>query len=357
MKSTTSSRDSATELRSEIDDLTDRMTRAARKLDPTCVVSDVAAMIGGVSSLTYSATLTRSGAEPTEVVVKVAPRGLPATANRDVLRQARILNALSDALSVRVPTVLLQDAGDPPETPPWFAMNRVAGDNFEPIQDETGQPLPAAEVAARCSSGLAMLADLQQVDPALVGLGHEIPVSLDDEVLRWARIYETVPAELRGGVDRVQARLLATLPNPMPPVIVHGDYRLGNMLASDGRVHAVIDWEIWTLGDPRLDLAWYLLNCDARSQHTAVQQAIGFPSAESLVADYEVSSGILHVADLGWFQALCSFKAGAIVAQIIKHNRRSATPNPRVQRWDPDVPVRFVADALAKFDQSDGGRE
>jgi NAD(P)-dependent dehydrogenase (short-subunit alcohol dehydrogenase family)/aminoglycoside phosphotransferase (APT) family kinase protein len=343
-------RGKAAERQLAIEDLTDRVTRIAQAADPSCGVSQVLPMPGGVSSLTFSATLSYAGSPPMDVIIKVAPRGLPPVANRDVLRQARVLRVLRDAAGVRVPVVLMEDAGDPPETPPWFAMNRVSGDSFEPIQDETGEPLPPAEVAARCASGLAMLAALQQVDPGRVGLRDEIPVSLVNEVQRWARIYATVPEELRLGADWVQAKLLERLPHELPPVIVHGDYRLGNMLAAEGRINAIIDWEIWALGDPRLDLAWYLLNCDARAQHTSVQQAAGFPSAEALVADYGSQSGILHLDELGWFDVLSRFKAGAIVAQIIKHNRRSGTPNPRVQRWDPEVPVRFLADAIAATD-------
>jgi aminoglycoside phosphotransferase (APT) family kinase protein len=350
-----SERGEATTPRSDLQDLAERVTRMARAAHPSFKVLNLFPMPGGVSSLTYSATLSRAGVEPIELIIKVAPAGLPPVANRDVLRQARILRALRDVPGVRVPSVLLEDAGDPPATPPWFAMNRVAGDSFEPIQDETGMPLPPSEVAARCASCLAMLAALQQVDPATVGLGDEIPVPLGDEVLRWARIYETVPHELRVGAGRVQAHLLERLPHGLPPVTVHGDYRLGNMLASEGRINAIIDWEIWTVGDPSLDLAWYLLNCDARAQHTAVRQADGFPSAGQLIADYESRSGILHLDELGWFNALSSFKAGAIVAQIIKHNRRRRVPNPRVQCWDPDVPVRFLADAQAAFDGSHGG--
>lgn len=68
----------------------------------------------------------------------------------------------------------------------------------------------------------------------------------------------------------------------MAAVLRHGDFRLGNTLAKEGRVRAVIDWEIWTVGDPRVDLAWYLMSTHSSKQRCAVRDVDGMPSDEEL---------------------------------------------------------------------------
>lgn len=321
-----------------------RVEQAARLHDPSSRLDRIEPVVGGASSLTYVASIATAGGPGRQVVLKVAPPGLPPTANRDVLRQARVLAALRGAAGVRVPSVVLLGQSSGPDDPPWFAMEHVSGDCLEPILDEAGSGLAPQEVTARAVAGAEMLGALHQVDPSMVGLGSEVPVPLDGEVERWTRVYRTVPEELCPGVGELHAGLLATVPPGMPPVVVHGDYRLGNMLASDGRIEAVIDWEIWTIGDPRLDVSWYLLNCDRASQHTAVRDAVGLPGVGDLLASYEQVAG-LSLEQLGWFDALSRYKAGAIVAQILKHNRRRDVPDARVASWDPHVPVRFLADA------------
>src|SRR5438105_2231802 len=74
---------------------------------------------------------------PEPIVVKVAPPGLKPTRNRDVLRQARIIEVLGSVQGVRVPSVLFSDAGEPPEVPPFFAMSYVPGESVEPITHPT----------------------------------------------------------------------------------------------------------------------------------------------------------------------------------------------------------------------------
>jgi aminoglycoside phosphotransferase (APT) family kinase protein len=105
-------------------------------------------------------------------------------------------------------------------------------------------------------------------------------------------------------------------------VVVHGDYRLGNMLAEGTAVRAIIDWEIWSRSDPRLDLAWFLFFTE-EAGHPVVAPGVdsGMPSDADLLAAYEEAAGA-PVRDLGWFHALTRYKEAAAMALIAKHAAR-----------------------------------
>src|SRR5207237_5791611 len=111
-------------------------------------------------------------------------------------------------------------------------------------------------------SAAQTMASLHALQPDTLGLACEPVVPLAEEVDRWRRLLEAVDQVLAPGWESVASALLATEPAPLPGAITHGDFRLGNMLAVGPRVAAVIDWEIWSVGDPRVDVGWFLANAD-----------------------------------------------------------------------------------------------
>ncbi|GAA2848906.1 phosphotransferase family protein [Pseudonocardia halophobica] len=296
-------------------------------------VLDLAVLEGGRSSVTYRATLRRDDETDQDVVVKLAPPGLPPTANRDVLRQARILAALDRDGIVPVPTVLLTDAGAPPEVPPLFLMDLVAGSSVEPIFGTSGE-LPAPEVVrARALAAATTLAGLHAVDPATVAVGETV-VSPADELARWER---TLTAA--GGSDaasKVLTALQDSLPVSVAPTLVHGDFRLGNCLFVGEILTSVLDWEIWALGDPRVDLAWLLLTAMPEVHPGADREPVGMPSAAELTARYEERSTRPDAtAELSWFLAAALYKMAAMSRHIGK-------------RFAPDDPRRTGREASAE---------
>ena len=114
----------------------------------------------------------------------------------------------------------------------------------------------------------------------------------------------------------------------MPSTVVHGEYRLGNLLARDDEIVAIIDWELWSREDPRVDLSWFLSYLDADEQPSAIRPTPeGMPTRAEILAVYE--DGVGHaVADLAWFDAHARFKMAAIAAVVNKHNRRREQPDP-----------------------------
>lgn len=279
-------------------------------------VEAVAPLSGGASSLVYSSRIVDDGSE---IVIKSCQPGLEPVRNRDMLRQARLHQALVGS-AVPVPTVLATDAGAPPEVPPFFVMERVAGDCVEVgfMPDGT---FPPEVVRGRQLDTVRLMAELHKIDPAAVGLGDEPVVSLEDEAQRWKNSLDACDEDIKAGTDDVYEALLASVPAAMPSRLLHGDFRTGNVLAVDDRVTSVIDWEIWSRSDPRIDLAWFLVFVeDERRPNPA-----GMPSVEDLVSTYESVSGTT-LTDLDWFRALIRYKQTATGGFITRNARRRGAP-------------------------------
>ncbi|HVU72733.1 MAG TPA: phosphotransferase family protein [Mycobacteriales bacterium] len=295
-------------------------------------IGDVRPLAGGASSLTY--TGVRDGER---VVVKVAPPGVEPVRHRDVLRQARLLRALSTS-SVPLPKVLHEDAGAPVDVPPLFVMSFLEGSSLEPLFDLEGDGTDADVVSDRLRDAARVLAQLHAVNPADAGLADEPVVTATEEVERWSATLRTVDAALVPRWESVAERLRASAPRPMPPAIVHGDFRLGNLLAVERHITAVIDWEIWSVSDPRVDLGWFLLNADADTYGRATPYVGCTPSGSELVATYAGERGQGVPVGLSWFVALAAFKSAATWALIVKHNRRREEPDPALEAVAADVP-------------------
>lgn len=266
------------------------------------------------------------------VVVKVAPPGLPPNLNRDVLRQARMIRALGPTL-VPVPEVLWEDAGEPPNVPPLFVMSSVEGTSVEPLFDlkvDAGLPV----MAQRQRNAARTMAELHRVEMRSLMVG-DVPVTgPEDEVDRWSRTLETVDTVLVVGWEQVSEALRASVPAPLPPAVVHGDFRLGNLLAVDARITAVVDWEIWSIGDPRIDVGWFLLNGDPDTYRRQTPYARSMPARAELAAVYADLFGA-NLPNLQWFEALAAFKSVATWSLIVKYNRRRSSPDADIESLVP----------------------
>ncbi len=229
-------------------DLRERTIAQLTAVFPGCDVDVISPLQGGSSSVTYWTTFTPKEAPPQRVVLKVAPAGLEPVKNRDVLRQARVLQALS-ATEVPVPRVLAEDAGTPPEIPPFFIMSFEEGQCVEPNSLPDDAAVPAAEVRDRELQAAGILGRLHRIDPVTVGLGDEPETSLEAEVERWRNSLASCDEDLRAGAEDVGEALSAQLPGAGPTTLMHGDFRLGNTLSHGHQVESVIDWEIWQRGD------------------------------------------------------------------------------------------------------------
>jgi aminoglycoside phosphotransferase (APT) family kinase protein len=228
--------------------------------------------------------------------------------------------------------VHFDDPGDPSDVPPLFVMARVDGTTGEPLFDDADAG-PEAVVAERFRNATTAMVKLHRIEPGAVGLRTEPVIGPAAEVERWCRTLETVDAALVPGWPEVAAALQSSTPPAMRPAVVHGDFRLGNLLAVDDRSTAVIDWEICSVGDPRIDAGWFLINCDPRTYRRptrAARYARATPSLSELATIYREELGH-EVPELDWFQALACFKSAATWSLIVKHNRRRRAPDAELE--------------------------
>ena len=326
--------------------LRDRVAQRVTDWRPGALVRGVSPLTGGTSSLTFLVDLDGVDAGETPVVLKVAPPGLAPLRNRDVLRQARLQKAVQRDGRPLAPDVLFSDPGDPPGIPPFMAMNLVRGDCVEPVLTEAAQRPGPDTVRARYFDAVQVLAQLHGIGPAAVGLGDEPVVGLADEVDRWTRAFVTLPGGMAGDYQRAANALRGSIPKALPPAVNHGDFRLGNTLCEGNRINAVIDWEIWSVGDPRIDLAWLtFFTDDAGHPAVAPGTVAGTPTGREVVRAYEDALG-RPVPELGWFDALTRYKEAGVTGLLLKRAMKLGRPvKESMARMQPELP-RLVQEAI-----------
>lgn len=305
-------------------DLYQRAAAALSETAPGSVLGPLVHLQGGSSSITYWADCSGSPPTSAKVVVKAAPAGLEPTKNRDVLRQARIQQALQGT-GVPCPRVLAEHPGSPREVPPFYVMTFEDGDCVEPNQLPEAEALAPEEVRQRELDAARILGVLHALDPDALGLDDEPEITPLQELARWNKSLAACDADLRPGYEEVRDRLAAAVPPYEGSSLIHGDFRLGNTLSEGTRVVSVIDWEIWARSDPRVDVAWFLMMCNPDPE-LGRRTSAGMPGNEELLDAYQQARGT-QVKDMSWFHALVRYKQAAIVALIMRNARRRGEPS------------------------------
>jgi aminoglycoside phosphotransferase (APT) family kinase protein len=336
----------------DLDRLLQRADRGAAEWSAGCHATALELVAGGYSSLTYSGRLEGHPEGLESLVLKVAPPGLRPVGNRDVLRQARVLEALAGTPGLPVPTVYFGVEGSEAEDPPFFAMEEIPGQSWEPFLDAAADAPSQDALDRRAIEATKMLAALHAVGPEDVELDELESATPAGELEKWERALATLSDDLAPGWKGCSESLRAAIPDPLEPTLLHGDFRLGNTIAVEGDIRAVIDWEIAAWGDPRIDVAWYLGNCEARPERRLMgnEEVDGRPeppSGETLLAAYEQAAG-RSLEAIPWFVALTSFRAAATVGLIVKHNRKREDPDPAREAF-ASVPPRLIAMARAQL--------
>ncbi|MGW1025363.1 phosphotransferase family protein [Streptomyces sp. NPDC002577] len=301
---------------------------------PGAPIGELRTLPGGHSGLTYWVT-----AGDTKYVVKAVPPGQRPIGRNDVLRQARVLRALSGS-AVPVPGVGAVDETQPA----WFAMDFAAGEAVEPVLDEP--EVPAETARARMLGIASVLRRLHETDVHTPGLDAPAPLDAAGELERWSRTMHAVPAELRPGGEELLARLADDVPGDLPPVLLHGDFRLGNVLCVGERPVAVVDWEIWSVGDPRIDLGWFLLFADHRNFPALGRAVPGLPTEAELLDTY--LDGRPALPAMAWFRALGRMKMAAIMGHNLRRHREGKHHDPDQERLPPTIAamIRTAHDIL-----------
>ncbi len=274
---------------------------------------------GGRSNLTY--VISQDGTDRTWVLRRPPLGHVVATAH-DMGREFRVLRGLAGT-DVPVPEVCA--LGDDPEVSdaPFYVMEHVHG---QVLRDVAAMAALTPDDARRCSLELIdVLARLHAVDYEAAGLGEfgRPDGFLARNVARWGKQWEANKTREVPQIDELARRLDAALPESGPPAIVHGDYRLDNtMLAADdpGRIVAVLDWEMSTLGDPLTDLGlllvyWGGTETAAVRSTQAVATVPGFLSNDDLIARYAATSG-RDLEHLDFYVVFAMYKLAVILEGI-----------------------------------------
>lgn len=300
-----------------------RVAAALQGAEPGLEVHGLEPLLGGHSGLTYRVP-TSNG----PVVVKAVPQGQRPVGRHDMVRQARIMQALAPT-DVPVPEILVIDETETA----WFAMEFVTGESLEPVLDDPAvEPTLAAARMRRAAEILPALHDVPL---------DKIPVdgpalSPADELQRWSRTMAAVPPALVQGAADLEARLASSIPPSVAPTLVHGDYRLGNIISTGLEPGAVIDWEIWSVGDPRVELGWFLVFADGANFPGVGREVPGLPSEDELVELYG-----RPVDDLAWFNALGRFKMAAIMGHNLRRHREGRHVDPDQERL-PETIITLI---------------
>ncbi|MER5958378.1 phosphotransferase family protein [Streptomyces longhuiensis] len=273
---------------------------------------------GGRSNLTYIV-----GDGSSTWVVRRPPLGHVLATAHDMKREYRVISALNPT-SVPVPEALLMCEDDSVLGAPFYVMEYVAGTPYR-TTDQLAQLGPERTRAAVLSL-VDTLVDLHAVDPAEVGLADfgRPEGFLDRQLRRWGKQLDASRNRELAGVDELHAALGRSLPTSPAPTIVHGDYRLDNVLINedaDGvdRIKAVLDWEMSTLGDPLTDLG-LLVMYSAKlevpdSPVSTTSAAAGHPDPAEIIERYAARSG-RDVSAVSWYTAFAWFKLAVILEGI-----------------------------------------
>jgi aminoglycoside phosphotransferase (APT) family kinase protein len=272
---------------------------------------------GGRSNLTYAIT---DGEH--EWVLRRPPLAHVVATAHDMGREYRVISALA-ATDVPVPRTFAFCEDPEVNGAPFYVMERVQGRVLRTVAEAATLPI---EDARRCSEQVVdVLARLHGVDFETVGLGGfgKPDGFVERNLRRWGKQWEANKTRELAGVDEVARRLSAALPASGAPAIVHGDYRLDNtMVAADdpGRIVAVLDWEMSTLGDPLTDLGLLLVYWGGEAQPTiltaqGVGAVPGFISRDDVVERYARASG-RSIDHLDFYVVFAMYKLAIIVEGI-----------------------------------------
>jgi aminoglycoside phosphotransferase (APT) family kinase protein len=276
---------------------------------------------GGRSNLTYRVTDAAGHAW----VLRRPPLGQVLATAHDMGREHRIISALAPT-DVPVAPVIGLCEDEAVNGAPFYVMGFVDG-----LVARDAAAARALDVDARARAGEQIpdvLARIHAVDPDAVGLGDlgRREGYVERQLKRWYGQWQKSRTRDLAVVDEVHDALAARVPEQGPAAIVHGDYRLDNcLLAPDGTIAAVLDWELCTLGDPLADVGLLLVYwTEPDDAHPALLEAAttleGFPTRATVIERYAAASG-RDVSDVDYYVAFGYWKLACILEGVYARYR------------------------------------
>ncbi|MET7274087.1 phosphotransferase family protein [Streptomyces flaveolus] len=304
---------------------------------------------GGRSNLTYGVSDGIS-----KWVVRRPPLGHVLATAHDMKREHRVISALHPT-DVPVPRPVLLCEDEEVLGAPFYVMEFVEGTPYR-TADQLA-PLGPERTRAAVLNLVDTLVGLHAVDPAEVGLGDfgRPDGFLDRQLRRWAKQLDASRNRDLAGIDELHATLGRELPRSPAPTVVHGDYRLDNVLigGENDEIRAILDWEMSTLGDPLTDLGLLVMYSQPLgmpdSPVSTTAQAPGHPAPAELIERYAARSG-RDVSSVAWYTAFAWFKLAVILEGIHYRYTLGQTVGRGFDRIGELVPV-FIEHGLTTLQE------
>lgn len=333
----------------------DRLSAWAAENLPGDGPVDVQRHAEGHSNLTF---VVRRGDQ--EWILRRPPQGPLLPTAHDVLREYRVMKLLKDGGGVRVPTVVAACEDTDVIGAPFYLMDRVEGivirDKLPDwLADDDRDQQTRHDLGIDLADALAELhtAPYQPLCDAGIGKAEGY---LERQLRRWrgqregvqeaAKAFGTTARELPD-YDVLRDWLAETVPDPVPSAVVHGDYKLDNVIVTTppngpGRIAAIVDWEMATVGDPRADLGYllsfWIQSSDELPWHDYVTDARGFPSRDELVNRWSQQTG-RDPGDTKWFTALAIWKLAILLEASFHRHLAGTTDDPFFALLEQGVPA------------------
>jgi aminoglycoside phosphotransferase (APT) family kinase protein len=246
---------------------------------------------------------------------------IPAQGNK-LDREANIMRMLAGK-GVPLPRVI--GSGATRTGAAFMVMRKAPG--LPVITEDDARMLPAELRYALGIEMVTVLARLHSLDPAVAGLPRYSSPYLDRQIRRMTDVWERSGSiSVHDSAWRaVRSRLIERRPTrQLRPMVLHGDFRLANVLTHRGRVSAVLDWELCTAGDPMADLAW-LLDDWRTPDNSAIclpspTRAGGFPSRSKLVDVYQQLTGS-SLERLGYYRGFSNWRGATLLQNLLARDR------------------------------------
>jgi aminoglycoside phosphotransferase (APT) family kinase protein len=281
--------------------------------------------------------------------IRIPPGGAPADRDSGILREWRIIEALDGTDVPHTPAVAMcSDASVLGR--PFYLMGFV--DGWSPM-DHDGWPEPfstdidrRAGLAYQLAEGIALLSQVDWRAKGLQDLGR--PDGFHErQVDRWTGFFDRIKGRELDGMAVATEWLRTHRPLDFIPGLMHGDYQFANVMYFDGapaRLAAIVDWEMGTIGDPKLDLAWMVQGWpeDTTAPEASAVGYVdlrGMPSRSQVVAHYAQVSG-RQIDDLDYYLVLAKWK----LAIVLERGFQRAGDDEKLLAFGPLV-VELMASA------------
>ncbi|MEO1472700.1 MAG: phosphotransferase family protein [Pseudomonadota bacterium] len=285
-------------------------------------IANLTRLSGGASQETWAFDLVGFDNNTSRRILRRAPNGLSEARSGNAVTlptEAELIRAARRA-GVPAPSVL-HICSENDGLGEAFIMNFIQGETIAPkILKADHLATARANLATHCGAALARI---HSIDPATLPNLEEAGAT--SQLDRYEELYLCYDIP-RPTFDLAFQMLRDTLPTPLNPVLIHGDFRLGNLMVDETGLAAILDWELAHIGDPREDIGWICVN-SWRFGRTE-NRVGGFGDLQALLDAYAAAGGPSFTpADIDWWEMLGSLKWGIMCVTMYDIFRTGADPS------------------------------